>query len=638
MCATIARSRQALLAIAFLAVRGAAFVPGGIMPPPHVHVPPTMSSMPGRSAGAPVIRLRTEVRSSTLDGQSVQAAGPAAPEAPEAASLKASDILKQWSNDAAKDSYFSNYKNVRLLRGKKAALRKMSRTVAEGIPGYVFALSSDKEDEDIQAIATVIVRASADGQEDVVEIREMVAKSTVDGKKYITALLRSIGAWAEGRSVTISPDSQLEDYYTRLGVALEDVASRSAAFGGRPRPEKSPSGGVFAMREVRPDQAQKAISTWMADAADFEPPHVARSTEGVLGVMSRTIAAGSPKHVFALATGEGAEAIQAIATISVGVRAGAGPDEPDEVVDIRELVTRPAADGDRHVAELVRGIYSWAGGRFVTLSLSEELVAYHRSHGYAPMDVAWLDRVLGESWFEEARGGAKWNMCELELDVQAAGDTAISETASRWAFPAGFRMKRRIADLVETMRPAPAPPTTWTYLAGRGPAGEPPREKRPHVSTRWAESLSRAPATRWEPPVGYEPASTRAPAVVAAPAVVTAPAGLADTPTPAPAPERAPPAGPGPAAGPARDAAGMSGRWVDTLNPAPAGKWTPPVGYDPAMRPQTRGESKADRRRWSETFSDAWSYIPKKCVAFIAPRTPRPKAAAQDVERSSAYV
>jgi len=363
--------------------------------------------------------------------------------APVDVAVEALGVVNRWADMAAaaraKSFTFAQYQTQTLVRGSQKVLQLMNRTISDGTPTHVFALATGQGSDDIVAIATVttqvMVSTATDmgGRKEVVEIRELVVKPHVDGQhRYISELIRMIHSWAGGRFVTMSLVQELEDYYRGMQLNPTDMVLPALAdTGPGGAPPNRESLRLLALRFDSgsapvhvPLRANAVVSEWanyMASArtasstyTEYERQKLWSGTRNALSQMNRTIADGSAKFVFALSTGDGVGDVQALATVTTQTSMERGGQQ--EVVAVRELVASPTAEMYKGIAELIRRIYHWAGGRHVTVSLSSELEDYYRSLGYEPKTMFWP----GANELEE--GGSKpYRMMALDFDAAAPG-------------------------------------------------------------------------------------------------------------------------------------------------------------------------------------------------------------------------
>jgi len=257
-----ATPRRLLLGAGLLAASAVAFIPGGLVAPPHVRLPAAGTRRPGgglyaqadRKPGSgtrsiPRQSARTiPIPRSKPDGEFVGTKPvplPGVPHAPGRSYLyyypyqaevhrRAQDVIGAWATSAELQleslelwkEQSQQEEQARDLRLAAAMLQKLRGDVEKGIPEHVFALTTDPEAQNIKALATVTcyLDKHLDEEVHVMEILNSVGEPGADWEKhdgkFTTPLIHGIIRLAAvtGQAIVVRPwDKHDGEYYKGLG-------------------------------------------------------------------------------------------------------------------------------------------------------------------------------------------------------------------------------------------------------------------------------------------------------------------------------------------------------------------------------------------------------------------------------------
>jgi len=150
----------ASLALCIFATRASAFVPADVAHVPHVAVNPAISKPPSPGQGQAGTVVSPPQRQSNLPaGMYVQpyaeppalvlsvGSEQAASASPKVSKTNVAKVIGDWEKKEGTD--------LSVVDGVKAVLGGMDQDITTGIPQYAFAVTGDKGEKDIQAIALV---------------------------------------------------------------------------------------------------------------------------------------------------------------------------------------------------------------------------------------------------------------------------------------------------------------------------------------------------------------------------------------------------------------------------------------------------------------------------------------------------
>lgn len=136
---------------------------------------------------------------------------------------------------------------------------------------------------------------------------------------------------------------------------------------------------------------------------DRETKRVMAGKLAILKRMRDRVAAGTPKHVFALAEGTKPDAIQAVAIVRPQDVWDSWSESHVAVADISDLVTRPASARAGVRSQLIARIIDWgkATGHLITFSAAVEDRDHYRRVGFDVNATVWPDFMVKSAGFQE---------------------------------------------------------------------------------------------------------------------------------------------------------------------------------------------------------------------------------------------
>jgi len=220
MWAASAAWGPASLALCILAARAGAFVPADVAHLPHVAVNPAISKPPLSGQGQAGAGAAPQQRQSQLPaGMYVQpyaeppalvlsVASEQASASPKASKTNIAKIITDWGKKEATD--------LAVVDGVKTVLDQMDRDITTGIPEYAFALTGEKGDKDIQAIALVSRRKVSSAN----YFLDIAVNPVAERQKGAAGeLVRQLGDWGGGRNRKVEVfegNAALQGYYDTI--------------------------------------------------------------------------------------------------------------------------------------------------------------------------------------------------------------------------------------------------------------------------------------------------------------------------------------------------------------------------------------------------------------------------------------